>query len=382
MRIIWDFRLFSYAYRNRGVGAFCRAMAKSIIDANESGEAGASTNRHCEIYVWGNRDHVPAELAECAARWIPYDKGSWKSDLLTIPFLIVRHRIQVFHYWVAMGPVFRIGMGLFHPCATCMTVHDLGVEHVHDRDFLDHVRDTHYWRFQKKLLGTAGAIVCNSLKTREEVIALAEEKRQRCEVIYMPAASHLSQAKPVESVRKRMRMFVTLGGAPHKNVRTVIEAFSLFSKSHPGFCLVVLGNDDKAKAAQTREAPAEPAADTVFFEGMDRYEHYLDNAVGLVACSTYEGLGIPPLEAMAHGCPIVASDMAVFHETCEGAARFVNPGDAASIVEGMADVADRQEEWAKKSVQGFERYAQKSEHAGTQWVDLYRSLCPGRRGKS
>jgi glycosyltransferase involved in cell wall biosynthesis len=380
MRILWDFRLFSYAYQNRGVGAFCWAMAKAIIDANRSGDAGSGEDaggdarRHCDIYVWGNRDHVPAELAGCAAQWIPYDMGTWKSDLFTIPSLIIRHRIQVFHYWVALGPVFRIGMGLFHPCATCMTVHDLGVEHIHDHDFLDHVRGTHYWRFQKKLLDKASAIVCNSRKTRDEVLALAKGDR-RCEVIYMPVTYRLPQAGPAETTRTRIRMFMTLGGAPHKNVRKVIEAFSLFLKSHPGFCLVVLGNDDEATAANAREPSAEPTLDPVFFEGMDRYEYYLENASGLVACSIYEGLGIPPLEALSHGCPLVASDIAVFHETCEGAARFVDPHSASSIAEGMGDVADHGDEWIKKSVQGYERYRRMSESAGKQWVDLYRSLC-------
>jgi glycosyltransferase involved in cell wall biosynthesis len=373
MRILWDFRLFSYAYRSRGIGAFCRAMARTIMDAETDSDETAG--RNCEIYIWGNRNCVPADLAGYAKRWIPYEKGSWKSDLFRIPLIIIRHRIQVFHYWVAMGPVFRIGMGLFHPCATCMTVHDLGVQHVHDHDFLDHVRGTHYWGFQKKLLSKASAIVCNSRKTRDEVLALSIGNRRRCEVIYMPVFSRFPQAKPIENARARMRMFVILGGAEHKNVRTAIEAFSLFSKSHPGFCLVVLGNDDKDKEMQAREPSAATTPDSVFFEGMDRYEYYLENASGLVACSTYEGLGIGPLEALSHGCPIVLSDMPVFHETCEGAARFVDPHSASSIAGGMGDVADHQEEWKKRVEEGYERYAKMSQGAGRQWLDLYRSLC-------
>ena len=359
MRIMWDFRLFSYGYRDRGVGVFVRGMARAIMDAG----------CRSEIYIWGSREHVPADLAGYAAHWIPYEKGTWKSDLFMIPIIIIRHRIELFHYWVAMGPVFRIGMGLFHPCATCMTVHDLGVENVHDHDFLEHVRGTAYWKFQKMLLNGADVIICNSQTTRNEVLAFSKNKLHRCDVIYMPMASRPPYAGSGQTNTKRMRMFVTLDGAPHKNVRNVVQAFSIFVKTHPGYCLVVL------ETIENEEVPV-PAPDAVFFEAMDRYAYYLDNAAGLIACSTYEGLGIPALEAMSRGCPLVASDMPVFHETCgEDAARFVDPNDATSIAEGMGDVADHQEEWMKKSGQGYERYRQMSENAGKQWSELYNSLC-------
>jgi glycosyltransferase involved in cell wall biosynthesis len=362
MRILWDFRLFSYGYRDRGIGVFVRGMAKAIVDAGLKGE----------IYIWGNRGHVPAELAGYAVRWIPYEKGTWKSDLFMIPFIIIRHRIKLFHYWVAMGPIFRIGMGLFHPCATCMTVYDLGVEHLRNDGYLNHVRRTGYWRIQKILVTKADAVVCISRKTKEEVTAFTKGNLRRCDVIYLPMTPKAAGAEgavlPGKRTQTRMRMFVTLGGAPHKNVPNVVQAFSIFTKTHPGYCLVVLGTVEN-------DATPLPAPDAVFFEAMDRYAYYLDNAAGLIACSTYEGLGIPALDAMSRGCPLVASDIPVFHETCgDGAARFVDPSDASSIAEGMHEVADRQEEWMEKSGQGFLRYERMSETAGKQWLELYDSL--------
>jgi glycosyltransferase involved in cell wall biosynthesis len=356
MRVLWDFRLFSYGYRDRGVGVFVRGMAKAIMDEGLKSE----------IYIWGNREHVPLELAGYAKQWIPYEKGTWKIDLFLIPYLIVRHRIELFHYWVAMGPIFRIGMGLFHPCATCMTVHDCGVEHVRGDDFLSHVRNTGYWKIQKILLAKADVVICNSNKTKEEVLALTHGKVRHCDVIYMPVAGPSAAAVPDR--RQRSRMFFTLGGAQHKNVRGTVEGFLLFLKTHPDFRLAILG------AVEKGEIP-EPRCSSVLFEDIERAAYYLDNAAGLVVCSTYEGLGLPPLMALSRGCPLVASDMPVFHETCgNAAARFVDPHDALSIALGMSDVADHQEEWVKKSKQGFKRYMKMSENAGKQWVELYNSL--------
>jgi glycosyltransferase involved in cell wall biosynthesis len=368
MRILWDFRLFSHGYRDRGVGTFCCAMVHAIKE-EYAGRAYADTD---EIFIWGNRSDVPADCAAYAAQWIPYKPAAWKSDLFVIPFLIMKHRIRLIHYWIAMGPVFRIGMGLFHPCATCMTVYDLGVEYLKNDAFCSHVRQTKYWRIQKMLLHGADSVVCISQKTKEEVQAFTQGKLRRCEVIYMAVLPRIALSAPLRDSAKRMRMFVALGGAPHKNVTGVVQAFSMFIQSHPGFCLVILGNGDLQP----------PQCDSVFFEGMDRYGYYLDNAAGLVACSTYEGLGIPPLEAMSRGCPLVVSDMPVFHETCGGTgARFVEPRSPAAIAEGMCDVADHQEEWVKKSKQGFERYMKMSENAGKQWVELYKSLSESRMKK-
>jgi len=352
---MWDFRLFSYGYRQRGVGTFAAGMARAIAGAVDPGDI--------EIYIWGNKSHVPADLARHAAKWVGYTKGSWVTDLLVVPFLILRHRIDLFHYWIALGPVFRIGIGLFHPGRTSMTIHDCAVQFLQGNGHLDHVRGTTYWRVQKKLLERAGAIVCNSRKTEEEVRTILKDKPVRTSVIYLPVA----KAGPHNLARTKT--FVTLAGAPHKNVRGVVQGFMEFAKSHPGFCCAVLGVID------TSEQPL-PESECIRREGMDRYEYYLDNAAGIAVCSTYEGLGIPVLDALSRGCPVIASDMPVFHETCgDGFARFVDPRNPAAIAEGLSDVADHQEEWMKKSEQGYERYRKMSEPAGRDWVALYDSLC-------
>jgi len=62
------------------------------------------------------------------------------------------------------------------------------------------------------------------------------------------------------------------------------------------------------------------------------------NARCLVYPSFYEGFGLPPLEAMACGCPVVVSDVASLPEVCGDAAYYVNPYNAESIAEGMEKV--------------------------------------------
>ena len=54
--------------------------------------------------------------------------------------------------------------------------------------------------------------------------------------------------------------------------------------------------------------------------------------------SLYEGFGLPPLEAMASGCPVVVSDGSCFPEVCGDAAYFVNPYSPEDIAQGLYEV--------------------------------------------
>jgi|WetSurMetagenome_2_1015567.scaffolds.fasta_scaffold00479_8 glycosyltransferase involved in cell wall biosynthesis len=357
MRILWDLRLFSYGYGSRGVGAYVSVMARAV------GRAGIAH----EIVAWGDRGRVPSDVAAVPQAWIPYGGGSWKGDLARIPLLVVRHRIDLIHYWIAMGPVFHIGMGMFPPCAVLATVYDLGVENNPDSPYCAHARRTWYWRFQKLLLRRAGAVACISRSTRLEVERLLGGPVKRIDVIYPPVEPGRTSAHGREDV------FVTFAGGPHKNLSRVLEAFSALRDSHKTFRLVVLGEIESGGAP-------DPLPAGVVNESMKEYEGLLETAAGLVMCSTYEGLGLPPLSAMAHGCPLVLSDIAPLRETCEGAALFVCPTDPRSITSAMAAVADDRKTFAARSAAGYVRYAGMSGGAPGRWAALYDALGAGKRG--
>jgi glycosyltransferase involved in cell wall biosynthesis len=132
---------------------------------------------------------------------------------------------------------------------------------------------------------------------------------------------------------------------PHKNIEGLLKAFGIIRRGKPGLKLVCVGQKDnfitgfEGAGRLIRDLGLE---NTVFFTGiigdMELVGIY-NCAEVLVLPSFYEGFGLPPLEAMACGCPVVVSDIPPLREVCAGAAIYIDPGspeDIAGALTGMA----------------------------------------------
>jgi glycosyltransferase involved in cell wall biosynthesis len=84
-------------------------------------------------------------------------------------------------------------------------------------------------------------------------------------------------------------------------------------------------------------------------------QRWVAHAQALVLPSYYEGFGLPPLEAMALGTPVVVSDRASLPEVCGDAALYVNPDQPATIAAAMGRIAADPHLRASLSIQGKKR---------------------------
>lgn len=124
---------------------------------------------------------------------------------------------------------------------------------------------------------------------------------------------------------------------PRKNIRRLLEAYSTMPDA--GFELYIAGATDTSFAATELDAYAHT-------QGVRWLGHVAPNelnvlyrnAVAYINPSLYEGFGIPLLEAMRQECPVLASDIPVFHEVCEDAACYFNPMKPEEIQAAMRSV--------------------------------------------
>ncbi len=145
---------------------------------------------------------------------------------------------------------------------------------------------------------------------------------------------------------------------PHKNHERLFEAFTLVRSELPELRLVLTGAGDFGSLP-----PGVEARGHVPYEGV---VELLQRASALVFPSLYEGFGLPPLEAMACGCPVACSNAAALPETVGGAARLFDPRDPRAIADAVLEVLAAPEEWVAR---GLARAAQFSWDATARGTD-------------
>jgi len=126
---------------------------------------------------------------------------------------------------------------------------------------------------------------------------------------------------------------------PHKNLLTLLKAFSKFTEDdHHNYKLLIVGKKEGFITSDTQIAKLLQSnrnlENQVVFTGFvdDKDLPFIYNAASLfVFPSLYEGFGLPPLEAMACGCPVVATSAASIPEVCGNAAAYFYPTDSDTL---------------------------------------------------
>ncbi len=193
------------------------------------------------------------------------------------------------------------------------------------------------YKFLLPLLGRVSKhVVAVSDNTRKELEHFGVVPAGKARVIHN-AADHILRVRPDKDEVVKPPYFLVFGSqAPHKNVSTVLKAAAAYENRD--IPLVIAGGSNGRIFQNT------DAGDS---DGIIRLGRLSDEALvslyrqatALLFPSLTEGFGIPPLEAMQLGCPVVASDGGAIPEVCADAALYVSPLDMDGWVQAMERVA-------------------------------------------
>ncbi len=141
---------------------------------------------------------------------------------------------------------------------------------------------------------------------------------------------------------------------PYKNVDGILKAFAKIAKSKPDLHVVIVGRMDRRPALQSLAAEL-GVEDRIYFVKQQVSDNDLKllfkKAAFLAFPSFYEGYGIPILESLSLGCPVLGSTVDVVVETSGGAATYVDPHDIEAMSQRMAKIID-QPDFRDSLVQG------------------------------
>jgi len=355
---------------------------KIAIDIRRMTEFGVGTYIRNVVRTLGRIDHEnqfvligsPAKVEEI---------GALPPNFQTVPLLAPERSVQGYREFrtalqrqrcdlVHIPNLFSVPRLL--PCPFVMTVHDM-LEHMSGAREQSGFRRSLYFQMTKRVLAGAARIFAVSNFTRNEIEKLFDIPSDRVEVVYNAIDERFlhghASAADRDLIARRYQVtypFLLYAGriSPHKNVVRMIEAFSALKtelekdQAYPDLKLIIIGDDLSGNPDLRRTVVRSGVQNDVRFLGFIPIEVlriFYDQAKIFVFPSLYEGFGLPPLEAMVHGTPVVTSNVSSLPEVVGNAAVLVNPENVFEIMRALHRVLRDQALRDRMKERGYQQAA-------------------------
>ena len=272
------------------------------------------------------------------------EAGSYSlREQFAIPIDVRREGIELFHAPHYVLPPLTL-------CRSVVTIHDC--IHLRFPQYLPNRLGYAYARAQMwSATHRAARVMTVSEASKRDILRYFRVAESRIDVIYNAIDDRFWQApdpEEIDRVRQRYQLdapFVLYAGniKPHKNLERLIEAFHLLRQdaTFKDVRLLIIGDEISKYASLRRAVHRHKLHKHVRFFGFvpDRTLAALYRLADVfVFPSLYEGFGLPPLEAMASGTPVITSNVSSLPEVVGDAAVMIDPYEPAAIADAMQRV--------------------------------------------
>lgn len=315
----------------------------------------AASHAGLECLVYGDaRTRLPVTLPGVSLHRLNAGPTLWV-DQVGLPRRLARDRIAVFLSPYFKGP-------LCAPCPVVVTVHDLMFIRYPGR--WRPLYDLAMTRLAKVYAGRATAVITDSEYSKRSIVAILGVSDAKVTVIPVTLGAEFKPEPLTDAVRLRYGIvppYILYVGnfLPHKNVLRLIQAYAgLGRELKDTHQLVLAGGEREHRNDHERLAARLGVADRVRFPGLIDNENLpaiYSGCTLFILPSLEEGFGLPALEAMACGAPVVASNRAAIPEVVGDAAVLFDPENVSAIAEAMTMALSQQEVRERMRRQGLAR---------------------------
>ncbi len=358
-----------------GIGTYIRNLLRQLARIEQSTEFVVFCRPQdvSALASLGNNFRVVAEAA-----------GNYSlAEQLRIPLALRREGVTLFHATHYVLPPLV-------SCRSVVTIHDcihlMFPQYLPNRFALGYARASMAYATRQ-----ATRVLTVSESSKRDIIRFFGTSADKIDVIPNAFNERFSlEPKEEDMVRVRERYqlqdaFVLYAGnvKPHKNLERLIEAFSLVRRRGLGNLKLVLIGDEISRYAALRRAvhrhQLHPYVRFIGFMPEETLAVMYRLAAVFVFPSLYEGFGLPPLEAMASGTPVVTSNVSALPEVAGDAALLVDPYDPVAIADAIHDVLTNDALRSRLCHKGQQRASQFSWEASARRVrDIYRQVAQPR----
>lgn len=294
-------------------------------------------------------------------------------EQILLPYYIWREKLDLIHF-----PHFNVP--LIVPTKFVITIHDLiltkfkTIRATTLHPFIYKLKNLAYFWVIKRALKKSKKIITVSNFTKNDIIDQFKIRPNKIEVTYEGVAN-LSRGRDSLFVAKLDAgevlhnydidnpFLLYVGNAyPHKNLEFLIESFKDIYQKNNGLRLVLVGKEDyfyKNLKDFANKVFYDFPENPVIFSGYvpdEKLEIFYNKALVYIFPSLYEGFGLPPLEAMAKGCPVISSNASSMPEILGDSAVYFNPRDKNDFLNKVFMVIDNQELRNKMIFSGKKHY--------------------------
>jgi len=281
-----------------------------------------------EYILFGNQKTEPQAGSLCHLKDVKVriirERVTFVWDQIKLPIAISKERIDIF-----FSPYFKVP--ILAPCPLVNVIHDLTPLH-HPVSGIRHLASGIYYRYFGRLCAKfSKKVITISKYSKREIEEVLRIPGEKIEIIYPGVKAPSNRYTDIsEKYGIQGKYILYIGGIkPHKNIESLIKAYSLLSPDlKREYQLVIGGRKNRHTEYLEKIIEKLNIRDRVLFPGLiadkDLASVYKEASL-FVFPSLYEGFGLPPLEAMACGVPVIVSNTTSLPEVVGEAGLLVNP---------------------------------------------------------
>ncbi|MFA5126471.1 MAG: glycosyltransferase family 1 protein [Patescibacteria group bacterium] len=349
MKIVIDARIYGPEFG--GLGRYNQAFLENLSLQDHLNEYIVLLQEVPKDHNWPSNWQIKI----CTYHWY-----SWQEQVF-LPLLLKRLKPDLVHFTHFNVPIFYRGKFI-------VTIHDL----IMTKFPSQRASTLNRLMFKLKRIGYQLAIKQAVLKAQKiiavsqftardikEYFELTTQQAKKIAVIYEGVSLVPAEGGAVTNLPKKFFLYVG-NTYPHKNLEFLIKTFKDWLKIYPDYYLYLLGSRNyfyNRLEAWAKDFMA-GQSDRVVFTGFvpdSELTHYYQAATAYIFPSLYEGFGLPPLEACAHGLPVLASQSSCLPEILAEAALYFDPKNQTDLLNKMEIIVKSNDLRARLKERGLEQ---------------------------
>lgn len=257
-------------------------------------------------------------------------------EQLGLAWQLYRLRPDLVHFGMTQQPILYLGH-------TVTTIHDLTTMRFRNPSKNRLVFAVKQWVYSwviKIAARKSRTVITPSEFVKDDVAKYAHLNSRKIKVTYEAADAITDKSEPVAGLENEPFIMYIGRPLPHKNLRRLITAFTQLQAKQPDLKLVLAGKKDSLYKKHERRVKREGIENVVFtdFVSEGQLRWLYENCSAYVFPSLSEGFGLPGLEAMTHGAPVVSSNATCLPEVYGDAAEYFDPLDIEDLTKKINKV--------------------------------------------